>query len=107
MSTQKITKEEVSARISSALHASGKKAKDVANACGITEVTMSKYVNGVSFPKNQYLVALARELNVTVSWVLTGLEETHESEYWKKRALSAESKLKHLKRSMANWLSKM
>lgn len=64
---------------------------------------MSKYVNGVSTPKNEYLITLARELNVTVSWLLGGEEENlqHDGEpsytEWKRRALEAEKKLEVLR----------
>lgn len=107
MSTQKLKDKEISLRISSALAASGKKSKDVAAACGITEVTMSKYVNGVSTPKNQYLINLAQQLNVSVSWLLTGKNEESELEQWKRRALEAENKLQLLKSAMQGWLEKL
>lgn len=64
---------------------------------------MSKYVNGVSTPKNDYLIALARELNVSVSWLLSGDDEIMppdgEPSYaeWKRRALEAEKKLEVLR----------
>ena len=107
MSTKKLNVKEISLRISAALASSGKKSKDIAAACGISEVTMSKYVNGVSTPKNQYLIALAQQLNVSVSWLLTGKEEGSELEQWKRRALEAEHKLKLVKSAMEGWLSKL
>lgn len=94
---------EISARISEAVARSGRKAKDIAASLGVSEVTMSKYVNGVSTPKNDYLIALACELNVSVSWLLGGDDEimppNGEPSYaeWKRRALDAEKKLEVLR----------
>lgn len=68
---------------------------------------MSKYVNGVSTPKNQYLITLAQQLNVSVSWLLTGEEGSSELEQWKRRAMEAENKLEMLKSAMQGWLSKI
>lgn len=103
MASEKLKKKETSARISEALARSGRKAKEVAASLGVSEVTMSKYVNGVSTPKNDYLIALARELNVSVSWLLGGDDEIMpqdgEPSYaeWKRRALEAEKKLEVLR----------
>ncbi len=68
---------------------------------------MSKYVNGVSTPKNAYLVDLARELNVSVSWLLSGQEDQTEVQMWRQRALEAESKLAMLQSAMEGLLSKL
>ena len=103
MASKNLKKKEISTRISLAVERSGRKAKDIAAALGITEVTMSKYVNGVSTPKNDYLITLARELNVSLSWLLSGDEDTQtmpgEPSYseWKRRALEAEKKLEVLR----------
>lgn len=64
---------------------------------------MSKYVNGVSTPKNDYLLTLAQELNVSVSWLLSGEDDnqitdgTPSYNEWKRRALEAEKKLEILR----------
>lgn len=102
MASKNLKKKEISSRIALAVERSGRKAKEIAAALGISEVTMSKYVNGVSTPKNDYLITLARELNVTVSWLLSGeSEETAPCEpsynEWKRRALEAEKKLEVLR----------
>lgn len=103
MTSKKLKKTEISERISAAVARSGRKAKDIAAALGISEVTMSKYVNGISTPKNDYLITLAQELNVSVSWLLTGQGEVEsvkgEPTYaeWKRRAIEAERKLEVLR----------
>ncbi len=103
MARKNLKKTEISARISEAVARSGRKAKDIAAALGISEVTMSKYVNGVSTPKNDYLIDLAQELNVSVSWLLGGDDDSGESlgepscSEWKARALAAENKLAALR----------
>lgn len=103
MASKNLKKKEISSRIATAVEKSGRKAKDIAAALGVSEVTMSKYVNGVSTPKNDYLIALAQELNVSVSWILTGddsAEAAHVGatfEDWKRRALEAEKKLEILR----------
>lgn len=104
MASKKLNKKEISLRISEAIERSGRKAKEIAIAIGISEVTMSKYANGVSTPKNDYLVSLAKELNVSVSWILSGEEMTADGEEvasfaeWKRRALEAEKKLEILRK---------
>lgn len=99
MSTEKLKKKEISERISLAISRSGKRSKDIAEALGVSEVTMSKYVNGVSTPKNDYLITLAQALNVSVSWLLTGEDGGMDDECakWKARALKAEKKLSEMK----------
>ena len=103
MASKNLKKKEISARISLAVERSGRKAKDIAAALGVSEVTMSKYVNGISTPKNDYLLTLAQELNVSVSWLLSGEEDTQMTEgaptynEWKRRALEAEKKLEILR----------
>ncbi|MBQ8377458.1 MAG: helix-turn-helix transcriptional regulator [Akkermansia sp.] len=99
MASENLKKKEISARIALAVERSGRKAKDIAAALGVSEVTMSKYVNGVSTPKNDYLISLSQELNVSVSWILSGKDEPFPAdtspsyEEWKRRALEAEKKL--------------
>ena len=70
MAKKRLNKGEIGERIALAIAQSGRRAKDIAGALGVTEVTISKYVHGVSTPKNAYLVELARELGVSVSWLL-------------------------------------
>lgn len=103
MSSENLKKKEISERISLALSRSGKRSKDVAEMLGVSEVTMSKYTNGVSTPKNDYLITLAQALNVSVSWLLTGTEggENDECARWKTRALDAEKKLSEMKTLVA------
>ncbi len=104
MASEKLSKMEISSRISEAIKRSGRKAKEIAGAIGVSEVTMSKYANGVSTPKNDYLVSLAKELNVSVSWLLSGEEMAADGEdaaslaEWKSRALAAEKKLEILRK---------
>ena len=104
MARENLKKKEISSRIALAVERSGRKAKDIAAALGVSEVTMSKYVNGVSTPKNDYLLDLAQELNVSVSWLLSGDDEVYAAagsptyEEWKQRALKAEKQLENLKK---------
>ena len=44
--------------------------KELAELIGVTEVTMSRYVNGQRMPKAPILVKLAKELGVTVDWLM-------------------------------------
>ena len=100
MASKKLNKKEIGERISLAIAQSGRKAKDIAGALGVTEVTMSKYVHGVSTPKNAYLIELAKELNVSVSWLLgedTTSEENTQKVDWERRAREAERKLEVLR----------
>ena len=104
MARENLKKKEISSRIALAVERSGRKAKDIAAALGVSEVTMSKYVNGVSTPKNDYLLNLAQELNVSVSWLLSGDDGGYvvagapSYEEWKRRAIEAEKKLENLKK---------
>ncbi len=103
MASKKLNKTVISTRISEAIEKSGRRSKDIAAALGVSVVTMSKYVNGVSTPKNDYLINLAHELNVSVSWLLGGEDEKQSVdgqpsyEEWKSRALAAEKKLEVLR----------
>lgn len=99
MSSVKLNKKEIGERISLAIKESKLLAKDVASRLGVSEVTISKYSNGVSTPKNAYLTQLAKILNVSVTWILTGEENVlpDDSVDWKMRALAAEKTLEQLK----------
>lgn len=116
MQGQSLNKMEISARIKSAMKESGLTNRELASLLGVSEVTISKYVNGVSTPKNAYLTKLATVLNVSILWILTGFNKKENSvqdifcseiddcnnykdevNYWKKRAIEAENNLDALR----------
>lgn len=110
MASKNLNKTDISSRIRIALASSSMKQREIAAALGVSEVTISKYINGVSIPKNAYLVELAKILNVSVSWLLSGQDDgsapsgvmsspepTASEIEWKRRALAAEKKLEALK----------
>ncbi len=75
------------------IQASGKSQKELAAAAGITEVTLSRWVQGKREPREQEFARLAKVLGVPLSEFneLTSKEPTPEE--WKQRALTAEAAL--------------
>lgn len=57
-------------RLKSIIDAQNVSQKELAELIGVTEVTMSRYVNGQRMPKAPILVKLAKELGVTVDWLM-------------------------------------
>jgi transcriptional regulator with XRE-family HTH domain len=71
-------------RLRAAVKDSGVRQVDLAKACSITEVTLSRYVNGQRMPRYETVCALAKELHTTPEY-LTGNEEVldPESDYYR------------------------
>lgn len=54
-----------------ALKASGMTQKALAEKTGITEVSISRYLNGQRIPRGPQIVVLAKALNVTCDYLLS------------------------------------
>ena len=61
-------------RIRQAVERSGKTQRQIADAIGITEVSMSRYVNGERVPRATIMPKLAEACGVSVEWLQTGKE---------------------------------
>lgn len=92
----------ISEKLKAAIEASGLKKKDVAEAAGISQVALSKYLGGIITPKQENLSKIAKALGVDLAYFYAEDGEgnqlsTMELEHWKRRALDAEGKLLALK----------
>ena len=65
----------VADRIQSRLAASDRKQADIVRVTGASKGTVSKWLSGTNTPKGNYLIALAKFLNVDSEWLLTGIEK--------------------------------
>lgn len=61
-----------SIKLATAIAAAGKRKGKLARAVGVSPLTMSRYLKGTTTPKQEVLQALARELNVSPTWLLSG-----------------------------------
>lgn len=95
-----------SERLSLAIKNKGVKKKEFAEALGIRSTHLSRFLSGSHLPLSKDLLKMAKELNVSMEWLL-GEESTtfgnlsSDAEYWKERALEAERKFANLKYKMA------
>ncbi len=91
----------ISERLKTAVEASGLKKKEIAEASGISQVALSKYLGGVIIPKQGNLSKIAKALGVDLNYFYSDGEgdtlSSKELEHWKRRALDAEGKLQALK----------
>lgn len=63
---------------------------------GISQSAISKYFRGQAYPKSIELYKIAKVLNVTMEWLLTGEQERVASdgdEYWHQEAIYLRTKL--------------
>ena len=51
--------------------------KELAEKCGITEATLSRYENDLREPKSEAIVKIANALNVTTDYLLGRTDERH------------------------------
>ena len=65
--------------LKSALKKSGLTQKQLADRLNITEVTISRYVNGTRVPRGTLLSGIANVLNVSVDSLLNGEEQEEET----------------------------
>ena len=65
---------DLSNRIRQAIEKSGKTQRQIADAIGITEVSMSRYTHGERTPKATIMPKLAEACGVSVEWLQTGKE---------------------------------
>ena len=65
---------ELSERIKQAVEKSGKTQRQIADAVGITDGSMSRYVRGWRIPKATIIPKLAEVCGVSVEWLQTGKE---------------------------------
>jgi len=91
----------ISEKLKTAVEASGLKKKEIAEASGISQVALSKYLGGVVTPKQENLSKIAKALGVDLNYFYSDGEgavlSARELEHWKRRALDAEGKLLALK----------
>lgn len=69
----------VADRIQSRLVASDRKQADIVKVTGASKGTVSKWLSGTNTPKGNYLIALAKFLDVDSEWLLTGIEKEKET----------------------------
>ncbi len=69
----------VADRIQSRLVASDLKQADIVKVTGASKGTVSKWLSGTNTPKGNYLIALAKFLDVDSEWLLTGIEKEKET----------------------------
>lgn len=69
----------VADRIQSRLAASDRKQADIVRVTGASKGTVSKWLSGTNTPKGNYLIALAKFLDVESEWLLTGIEKEKET----------------------------
>ena len=65
---------DLSNRIRQAIEKSGKTQRQIADAIGITEVSMSRYTHGERTPRATIIPKLAEACGVSVEWLQTGKE---------------------------------
>jgi transcriptional regulator with XRE-family HTH domain len=65
---------DLSSRIRQAVERSGKTQRQIADAIGITEVSLSRYVHGERTPRATSIPKLAEACGVSVEWLQTGKE---------------------------------
>lgn len=87
----------ISEKLKTVVEASGLKKKEIAEASGISQVALSKYLGGVVTPKQENLSKIAKALGVDLGYFYSDGDEVilsaDELEHWKRRALDAEGKL--------------
>ena len=64
------TKEIIGDRINSALELRNMKQKDLAKILGVTDNTVSYYVNGTRTPNAEQIIAISQALNVSSDYIL-------------------------------------
>ena len=72
-----LSSNDIGIRISTRLKNLGKKQADICHEIGITKAAMSNYVNGNRVPDTTTSVRLAKALNVSIEWLLTGEENSN------------------------------
>lgn len=92
----------ISDKLRAAVEASPLKKREIAERAGITQVALSKYINGVVQPKQENLTKIANALGLDVSaFYSEGGEMARMAaalREWQGRALRAEQQLENLKR---------
>lgn len=64
----------INQRIQARMIELGLRQKDLVTATGASRGTVSLWVNGPSEPEGEYLLKLAKKLNLSPEWILTGKE---------------------------------
>ena len=75
-------------RISELLYKTGMSQRDLAEAIGVTEVSMSRYINGARTPKAPIVSKIAEVLNTTTDYLLGNESTKEESKTIYQRVLS-------------------
>lgn len=68
---------DISERIKQQMQALGLKAVNIVKLTGVSKGTVSQWVNGVSTPSGQNLIALSNALQCSPEWILTGKDESY------------------------------
>ena len=84
----------ISDNLRAAILAKGINQNQLAEAVGVSYVTISRYMSELRMPGTEELYRMAKILDVSMEFLLTG--ETSEQTEWQKRALAAEKKLRTL-----------
>jgi transcriptional regulator with XRE-family HTH domain len=79
LGSNKCERENFAQRMKSARKQINLSQKELGDAVGVSTVTIQNYENG-QFPKGEYLIALARELQCSTDWLLTGEEKAGAAE---------------------------
>ena len=78
-----MNKNNLGGRIANLLKKSGLTQRELANKVGVTEVSMSRYVNGDRNPKRPFILLIAHALHTTSDYLLgTGDKSDIDSEYY-------------------------
>ena len=83
---------------------------ELAQGAGLTQASVSRYLNNVTEPKSRELFNIARFLGLKMEALLsdeTIIEEPVASVAWKQRALAAEQKLKAVKAGLVALLKNL
>lgn len=72
----------------------------VARQCGLSQPTISRWLNGKTEPKLADATAVAHALGRTIAEMVGETESDFRQENWQKRAMSAEQKLEQLRRGL-------
>lgn len=99
MQEEFLTFGKISENIRAALLAKGINQNQLAEAASVSNVTISRYMSGNRTPGTEELFRMARVLDVSMEYLLTG-QQSPETE-WQKRALAAEKKLSEMKSIVA------
>lgn len=89
--------ETFSKKLKSLLSIKGFSQKALADASGLTQGAISKYLNGHQEPKSRELYSISKVLNVSMESWFSVVDDLAKDSNWKVRAVDAEKKLESVK----------